>query len=280
MLSAFLAALLGAAAVPAWPAAARSADGRLEWVPGDAFVSVKKRPGFAARGQKVPLPALEKGAKRRVVFPAHGDFFAVLDEADAAVGLHRDAPRGARAALAVVTGSTLRLVNARGRVLWAKRLPETHAVGGDGAGEPLALGADGTSALLLQDIDPYTKARPLVLVLGPKGGEVQRLDYTAWSRVDEMLLSDDGRWLVVRGIGRIPADDTWGSALGHYGLRDAAAEVYPTPAASGAKSLRAIDSEGRACCLLEGKTLSSIDHDGQRRTVEPRELEDRFGVKP
>ena len=84
----------------------------------------------------------------------------------------------------------------------------------------------------------------------------------------------------MRGSGRIPADDAWGSALGHYDLRDAKTEVYPTPEASGARSLRAIDAEGRACCLLESKTLKSIDHDGRREAVGIGELETRFGVKP
>ena len=72
----------------------------------------------------------------------------------------------------------------------------------------------------------------------------------------------------------------WGSALGHYSLQDAGVEVYPTPAASGAKSLRAVDALGRACCLLESKTLNSIDHDGRRETVSLGALKSRFGVKP
>lgn len=276
MLYALLAACLAAVPARAQPAN----PGRMIWDPGDAFVTLRKRSGFSSANQKIPLPALEKGSKRRVVFPMRGDHFVVLDEAGADIGLHRDAPRGARAALAVVTGSTLRLINTRGRVLWTKPLPDTHTVGGEGVIEPLAVGANGTVALLLQDVDPYTKAKPLVLVLDPKGREIQRLDYTSWSRVDEILLSHDGSWLIVRGIGRIPADDTWGSALGHYRLQDAAAEVYPTPTASGAKSLRAVDAIGRACCLLESKILNSIDHDGRREVVAPGELETLFGVKP
>ncbi|MBI3300126.1 MAG: hypothetical protein HYZ75_18320 [Elusimicrobia bacterium] len=274
-----LLACLALAPATARAAGGMSADGRLSWDPGDAAVTINKRSGFSARGQKIALPALAKDAKRRVVFPIRGDRFAVLDAADDAVGLHQNSPRGARGALAVVTGATLRLLNLRGRVLWTKRLPETHTVGGEAGVEPLTVGADGSSALLLQDVDPYSKAKPFILVLDPKGKDVLRLDYTSWSRVDEMLLSDDGKWLIVRGIGRIPADDAWGTALGHYRLEDGDAAVFPTPKASGAKSLRAVDAKGWACCLLEGKILSAVDHDGGRDPVPFGELGKRFGVK-
>ncbi len=260
--------------------AGRSSERRLSWDPGDAFVTVNRPSGFSAGGQKISLPALPDGAKRRVVFAPRGQRFAVLDEASDEIGLHEAAPRGSRRAAALVTGSTVRLLDLRGRVLWTKNLPETHTVGGEGGTPPLVLGGDGSAAVLLQDVDPYTKEKPLVLVLDAKGRERLRLDYASWSRVDEMLLSDDGAWLVVRGIGRVPADDTWGSALGHYRLLDADPAVFPARSAAGLHGLRGVDKEGRACCLIEGKTFVAVGHDGSREALGAAEAERRFGAAP
>ena len=273
-----LGALLASLAVPA--AAERSADGRLRWEEGDAAVTVAKRGGFSTRGQRVPLPPLEKGARRRVVFAPSGGLFAVIDQATDAVSLHGDSPRGTRAAQTLVTGALMRMMDARGRVLWTKRLPETYAVGSVSIAAPVVLGADGTSALLMEDADPYTKAKPLVLVMDPKGREILRLDYAAWSRVDELLLSADGKWLALRGIGRIPEADTWGSALGHYGLADGGRMVKPSGAAIGGRTLRSFDAQGRVCCLLERRDLAVYDHDGLRTVVTPKEADELFGPAP
>lgn len=274
-------ALLAALLLTAAPGGAvRSPDGRLRWEEGDPAVTVVKRGGFAARGQHVALPALEKGARRRVVFAPSGDLFAVLDQVSDAVGLHGDSPRGPRGAQALVTGAVLRLMNLRGRVLWTRRLPETYSVGADGGSGPLALGSDGTSALLMQDADPYTKAKPFVVVHDPKGREVLRLDYTVWSRVDEMLISPDGRWLAVRGIGRDAERDAWGASLGHYRLEDGDRRVTPAAAASGARTLRGFDRDGRVCCLSEKKELAAYAHDGARTVFAPEEAEELFGPAP
>jgi hypothetical protein len=273
--------LLALALLAATPArAARSPDGRLRWEEGDPAVTVVKRGGFAARGQHVPLPTLEKGARRRVVFAPAGDFFAVLDQVSDSIGLHGESPRGPRGAVALVTGAALRLMNLRGRVLWTRRLPETYSVGADGGSGPLTLGSDGTTALLMRDADPYTKAKPLVVVHDPKGREVLRLDYTVWSRVDEMLLSSDGRWLAVRGIGRDAERDAWGASLGHYRLEDGDRRVTPAAAASGARTLRGFDRDGRVCCLSERKELAAYAHDGARTVFTPDEAEDVFGAAP
>lgn len=274
-------ALLALALLAAAPAGAvRSPDGRLRWEEGDPAVTVVKRGGFAARGQHVALPSLEKGARRRVVFAPSGDLFAVLDQVSDSVGLHGESPRGPRGAQALVTGAVLRLMNLRGRVLWTRRLPETHSVGADGGTGPLALGSDGTSALLMQDADPYTKAKPLVVVHDPKGRETLRLDYTVWSRVDELLISRDGRWLAVRGIGRNAERDSWGAALGHYRLEDGSRAVVPAGKASGARTLRGFDREGRVCCLVEHKELAAYAHDGTRTVFAPDEADEAFGAAP
>ncbi|MBI5596731.1 MAG: hypothetical protein HY928_11625 [Elusimicrobia bacterium] len=272
ILLAVLAASSGLAAV--------SPDGRLSWEPGDDHVDMRRPSGFRTRGREVPLPALEKGARRSVVFAPRGESFAVLDQATAAVGLHQDSPRGSRAAQAFVAGATLRMVALNGRVLWTKKMPETHAVGGEGVLQPLALGGDGSAALLLQDVDPYTKARPLVIVFDPKGRERLRLDYTAWSRVDEMLLSDDGAWLALRGIGRVPDQEAWGAALGHYRLADGDRTVLSAAAASGGSSLQAFAGDGAVCCLREGKSLVSVGHDGVRQALTREEAAARFLLKP
>lgn len=273
------AALLAAAlALPAL--AVRSPDGRLSWNEGDAAVTVLKRGGFSARGSKVPLPPLPKGAKRRVVFAPEGGRFAVLDQVFDAVGLHELSPRGPRGAAAVVAEATLRLMDARGRVLWTKRMPETYSVGSAPGSDPLVVGGDGTAAVLMGDADPYTKEKPLVLVMDPKGREVLRLDYTAWSRVDEMRLSQDGAWLALRGIGRLPERDAWGSALGRYRLADGERLVVAASAASGARSLRGFDAAGRLCCLVERKELAVYGPDGARSTLSPEEADELFGPAP
>ena len=259
--------------------AATSQDGRLRWNPGDDHVEVRRPSGFSARGKGISLPPLEKGSRRSVVFAPHGDIFAVLDQAAEAVGLHRDSPRGARAAQAFVAGATLRMMNLRGRVLWAKQMPETFLVGGEGDSQPLALGGDGSAALLLQDSDPYTRARPMVIVFDPKGRERLRLDYTAWSRVDEMLLSEDGAWLALRGIGRLPDQEAWGAALGHYRLADGDRAVVSAVSASGGSTLEAFSRDGAVCCLREGKTLLSVGHDGKKEPVGPDDAQRRFGLK-
>lgn len=261
-------------------AAERSLDGRLRWEEGDSAVTLIKRGGFSSRGQRVALPPLEKGARRRVVFAASGDKFAVLDQVSDSVSLHGDSPRGTRAAQALVTGALLRLMDLRGRVLWGKRLPETYAVGSSGGSAPLVLGSDGTAAVLMQDADPYTKEKPLVMVLDPKGREVLRLDYTAWSRIDDMALASDGRWLALRGIGRLPESDSWGSALGHYALEDGGRTLIPAGAASGVRSLRGFDRDGRVCCLVERKELAAYAHDGTRGVLSAAQAEALFGAAP
>ena len=266
------------AAVPA--RAERSADGKLRWDPGDASVTYVKRGGFSARGQRISLPKLEKGANRRVAFAPSGDKFAVLDQTADAVGLHGESPRGPRGAVALVTGAVLRLVDLRGRVLWMRRLPETYSVGAAGGASPLALGEDGTSALLMADVDPYTKEKPLIIVHDPKGREILRLDYTVWSRVDEMLLSSDGKWLAVRGIGRLAESDSWGSALGRYNLERGDRLVKPVGAAAGARTLRGFDAAGRVCCLLERRELAAYDHDGLRTVLTGEEADKLFGPAP
>lgn len=274
-------ALLTLALLTAAPAeAVRSPDGRLRWEEGDPAVTVVKRGGFSDRGQSVTLPSLEKGAVRRVVFAPSGDLFAVLDQLSDSVGLHGESPRGPRGAQALVTGGVLRLMNLRGRVLWTRRLTETHSVGASGGSGPLALGSDGTSALLMRDADPYTRAKPLIVVHDPKGRQLLRLDYTVWSRVDEMLLSSDGRWLAVRGIGRDAERDAWGASLGHYRLQDGERRVIPAAAASGGRSLRGFDRDGRVCCLVERKELSAYAHDGARTVFTPEEADEIFGAAP
>lgn len=271
--------LLGALlALPAL--AGRSPDGRLSWDEGQPAVTVLKRGGFSSRGSKIPLPPQPKGAKRRVVFAPEGGRFAVLDQVQDSVSLHELSPRGPRGAAAVVAEATLRLMDLRGRVLWTKRLPETYSVGAAPGAEPLILGADGTAAVLMEDADPYTKEKPLVAVFDPKGRDVLRLDYTVWSRVDEMRLSRDSAWLALRGIGRLPERDAWGSALGRYNLESGERLVLPASAAAGGRTLRGFDSQGRLCCLVERKELAAYGPDGARSVLTPEEADGLFGPAP
>ncbi|MFA6029979.1 MAG: hypothetical protein WC969_09010 [Elusimicrobiota bacterium] len=253
-------------------------DGRFRWVEGEDAVFVRTDDG-SERRVRLPSP-LEKAARRRVLFAAGARHFCVLEEKDSDFGLHVNARKGAKNAKALLLSSTLRLIDERGRPLWARPLPEKAIVGKASEARILALAGDGTTAILLQDIDPYNKVRPLLMVFDARGRELRALDYAQWTRVDEFALSADGRALAVRGFGLVPEDADWSKAVGVYPLNGRAKpRIAAAPKAEESRELRGFDKDLWVCCVKEGGTLSALGPAGEKTPVDPAEADRRFGTR-
>lgn len=242
-----------------------SPDGRFTWVEGEGMVSVARKPG--KKPKRIRLPAgPKKGWSRRLLFPRHGPFFCVLDEERTEVGLHLKVARGARAAKAVVVQSVLSLLNKDGHVLWKKRMRDEHLVGRDNGGG-LSIANDGTLGILLQDADPYTKARPVLLVIDRRGYTRLRLDYLDWKHIDEFLLSDNGRYLALKGYGKLEDMETWSKAVGFYRLGTKTRWTRAVPDASDERNLESVDPGGRVCCVRVGPAVLAFSRDGDPENV-------------
>ncbi|PCI37555.1 MAG: hypothetical protein COB53_06150 [Elusimicrobia bacterium] len=250
----------------------------IHWVPGEPTYSFLNKHGKKRTRSLPPLP--KKGEwKRQLLFPKNGAFFCVLDEKTEEFGLHLGSPRGAVSAKMAVSASILRLVRKGGRTVWKQRLRERHFGGALPAGEiPLQISETGTLALLLQDNGPYKKSRPFILVVGPRGHVKLELNYTVWSRVDELSLSTDGSRLAVRGLGRIPEQDNWGKAVGVYDLKEDTAWVRGVPDAETSAPTLRVDRDGWVCCVREGPIFVAFDPGGRRERMEAAEMERRFGA--
>jgi hypothetical protein len=259
------------------PEAHASRDGRFSWVAGATHVTVYKRKQHK-KSHRVRLPAPTPEAVRKVLFARHGDYFAVVDEIKEDLGLHLRVKKGAKKAKATVVRSGLTLMDAGGRILWKKRLRDQHVVGRPGT-SPLDVSTKGTLAILLQDKDPYQKARPLLIVYGPRGGTRLRLDYLDWRHVDEFTLSDDGKYLAVRGFGRITDYETWDTALGFYQLGKKKSWVQAIANVGSQRILREIDPNGRTCCIEDKGGLFAFSRNGDRAPLSPTESTRALGNK-
>lgn len=254
-----------------------SPDGRFRWVEGEDAVFVRTEDG-PERRVRLPAP-LESAARRRVLFAAGARHFCVLEEKDSDFGLHVDVRKGAKKAKALLLSSTLRLIDERGRPLWARPLPEKAIVGKASEARILALAGDGTTAILLQDVDPYNKVRPLLMVFDARGRELRALDYAQWTRIDEFALSADGRALAVRGFGLVPEDGDWSKAVGVYPLAGKGKpRVIGVPKAEESRELRGFDKDLWTCCVKEGGKLSALGPAGEKTLLEPAEADRRFGA--
>ncbi len=271
-------ALPGPLAPPANPSAGNafiSPDGRLRWVEGDSFVTVAEDAERPERKVKLP-PIASRASKRRVLFAERSSRFCLLEEGDSELGLHLGTRRGHEKAKALLVASKLHLLESNGRILWSRRLPEKAIVGRAADARSLLIANDGTLALLLQDVDPYGKDRPMLLVISPKGRDLLSLDSTAWSRIEEFKLSLDGSALAIRGFGWVPEDEDWSKALGYYPLRSGKARVHPVPRASEGGSLLGFNAEGWVCCVREDGKSFAFGPLGPRKAVEERERLLRF----
>ncbi|MFH2201914.1 MAG: hypothetical protein ABIJ96_02260 [Elusimicrobiota bacterium] len=240
----FCALLITALAVPARADdVLTSPDGRFAWKPGGKQVAVySPRTGKKKRNLRLP-PASGDHVRRKVLFAPRGEHFCLLDEKLSEVGLHLAARRGARAARALVVSSTLHLINADGRTLWKKKLPDIHALDDPQGARAPQVAADGTLAILLQDADAaHANPRPQLFVFDAKGKQRLRLDYLHWRRVDVFALSPRGLYLAVRGYGHIKDEEDWGEAVGVYGTRGKKRQVVALKDAA-AGTLR-VDDDG------------------------------------
>lgn len=256
-----------------------SPDGRFRWVAGEDYVQIRPAPGKKERRIKLPAPE-GKISRRRVLFAERGPRFCVIDEEDQEFGLHLDARRGPESAKALLLASTVRLLDSNGALLWRRRMPDKAIVGKAGEARALSIGNDGTVAILLQDVDPYAKARPYLYVFDARGRELLGLDYTQWTKIEEFALSSDGGALALRGFGHVPEEERWSKAFGYYPTRSKKGVVIPTPDIEEGRHLRGFDSARWACCAKEGGELFAIGPSGEKRRIPPEEADRRFGTPP
>ena len=253
-----------------------SPDGLFRWAEGESFVSVY-RSGRAAAPGRIRLPSgPEPGGRRRLLFSPKAAFFGVLDEYTSEVGLHIDARQAPSKAKAAVIRSFLKLLDADGRILWGRRLPDKHAVGSPVGANSLRVSKNGVLAVLLQDTDPYATARPLLLVIDGKGKDALRLDYTSFRRIEEFALSADGAYLAVRGYGLVPEKETWGDALSIHRLGTRKYSVHALSRSSEEHHLRLVRPDGWACCVKRGETFSSFRPDGSTERLTREKMLERL----
>ena len=256
-----------------------SPDGRFRWIEGDDHVFVRESPEKPERRVSLPRAARAVG-QRTLLFAERGPRFCILDEENQEFGLHLDSRRGAETAKALLLASTLRLMDSDGHVLWTRRMPDKAIVGKAGAARRLSIANDGTVAVLLQDVDPYAKARPYLYVFDSRGRDLKSLDYTQWTKIDEFALAHDGSALAVRGFGNIPKEEGFAKAFGYYPLSAKKGFLFAAPGMEGGLQLRGFDSALWACCFKEGGQLWAVSPAGAKQAVPAGEADQRFGPLP
>jgi hypothetical protein len=242
-----------------------SGDGAFRWSEGERTVVF--RDPRSGRERRVRLP-VSPGIKRfQVIFAERGRHFCVLEELDQEVGLHLGVRRGAKKAKTLVLAARLRLVDKDGASLWIKDMPEGYAVGAASEARSIKIAENGALAILLQDVDPYGKASPVLTVISPRGTTLLRLDYASWTKIDEFALSPGGRRLAVRGYGSIPEEERWDKAAAVYVLdgKKPAPRVLPLPEAGAQRDLRSVGDDGWACCARLGGAWTAFDPEGRLR---------------
>lgn len=261
----------------------RTESGELRWTPGAAEVEVRARDGRVLH--RIPLARPDRKPRApdvtlRALLPPHGRHFLVVEEYRKDVGLHLATRKGAKKAKATVVKSVLRLVDESSRVLWERATEDKTAVGEETDPQHLQIAPDGTVALLLQDVDPYAKNRPILKVVDPRGREALRLDYTAWTRVDEFALSPDGRSLVVHGFGLVPEDGEMSRAVGFYRLGKGPRWIKGLPRDPAPRlKLAAVDANGWTCCVDTPEGWTAYNDAGLSRKVGADEMWKQFGVR-
>lgn len=261
----------------------KTKDGELRWAPGAAEVEVRSREGRVLH--RIPLARPDRKPKSpdvslRALLPAHGHHFLVVEETRKDVGLHLTTRKGAKKAKATVVRSVLRLVDESSRILWERATEDKTAVGEETDPQHLQISPDGTVALLLQDVDPYAKNRPVLSVIDPRGRESLRLDYTSWTRVDEFALSPDGRSLVVHGFGLVPEDGEMSRAVGFYRLGKGPRWIKALPRDPSPRlKLRTVDANGWTCCLDTPEGWTAYNDAGLSKTFDKDEMWRKFGVQ-
>ncbi|MBI5201526.1 MAG: hypothetical protein HY925_08085 [Elusimicrobia bacterium] len=264
----------------------RTDSGELRWQPGSAEVEVRDKSG--ALVHRIPLARPDRPAPKsaevslRALLPSSGSHFLVVEETRKPVGLHLNERQGANKPKALVVRSLLRLVHESSRVIWERRTEDKTAVGDSPDAQHLQIAPDGTTALLLQDVDPYAKNRPVLSVIDSGGRETLRLDYTSWTRVDEFALSPDGKSLAVHGFGLVPEDEEMSRAVGFWRIGKKtpkwvkALPRLPSPRLR----LAAVDADGVTCCVDTPDGWLGYGETGAAKKFSAAEMQTRFGIKP
>ncbi len=264
----------------------RTDSGELRWTPGAAEIEVREKDGKLVH--RIPLARPDRPAPKsaetslRALLPARGNHFLVVEETRKPVGLHLEERAGANKPKAVVVRSLVRLVHESSRVIWERRTEDKTAVGDSPDAQHLQISPNGTTALLLEDVDPYGKNRPVLSVIDPGGRETLRLDYTSWTRVDEFALSPDGKALVVHGFGLVPEDAEMSRALGYYRVGKRSPKWVKALPRNPAPRLRleAVDADGYTCCLDTPEGWTGFNDNGAAKKFSAAEAQTRFGIKP
>ena len=258
-------------------------EGRLRWTPGSPYIEVLSRQDSVLHRFPLSRPDRRppKGATYRALLPPRGHRFLVVEETRSEVGLHLAERRARDKPKATVVRSLFRLVDESSRIFWERRTADNTQVGRSADPQHLQIAPNGTVALLLEDVDPYTRNRPLLSVISPGGIEILRLDYTAWERVDEFALSPDGRALVVHGFGSVPEEGAAGRAIGYYKPGKGALWVKAVPRMPDPRlRLELVTAEGWTCCLDTPQGWLAYDRDGSESLLSTEEMWKRFAVRP
>ena len=194
-------------APPAGVMSLTTADGELQWAPGEEAVRVLNKQGGEER--TIPLPRSGKhapGGAVRAILPERGEYFLAVEDFREDFGLHLEEKAKAVKPKAVIVRSILRLLDLDGKIHWKHETADRMAVGEAADAQSLRVSQKGSVAILLQDIDPYTEkggGRPVLTVIGPRPD----LDVPGIHRLDQGLgvrHLRDGRHLAVLGFGLVP----------------------------------------------------------------------------
>ncbi len=272
-------------APPAGVMVLTTGDGELQWAPGEEAVRVLNKEG--GQDRTIPLPRSGKfapGGAVRAILPERGEFFLAIEDFREDFGLHLEEKAKAVKPKAVIVRSILRLMDLDGKVLWKHETADRMAVGEAADAQSLRVSQKGAVAILLQDIDPYTKkggGRPVLTVIGPKGRTSMSLEYTAWTKVSEFAISRDGRHLAVLGFGLVPAEGEMTHALGYYKTTGSPLWIQALAKEPRRRLLQVVDVDGWTCCVeTQSGLFSAFGHTGAKRDISPDQAWTEFGIKP
>lgn len=260
-------------------------DGELHWAPGETEVRVLDKEGRLKRAIALPRSGREgSGGSLRAILPERGEYFLAVEDFREDLGLHLEERAKAVKPKAVIVRSILRLVNLDGKSVWKHETADRMAVGEAADAQSLRVSQGGTVAVLLQDVDPYTKSsggRPALTVIGPRGRALMTLEYTSWAKVREFALSRDGRHLAVLGFGLVPSEGEMTHALGYYRTSGGPLWIVSLGREPKRRLLEVVDVDGWTCCVeTKSSVFTAFNHTGGRRDLSPDQAFAEFGIRP
>ena len=258
-------------------------SGQIRWKPGSAEWELLSRQGTVLHSFPLARPDRRppKGATYRALLPPRGHQFLVVEETRREVGLHLSERLADAKPKAAVVRSVLRLVDESSRIFWERTTEDKTQAGTRADPQHLQIAPNGTTAILLEDVDPYTKNRPVLSVISPGGREVLKLDYTAFQRVDEFALAPDGRALVVHGFGLVPEEGTAGRAIGYYQPGKGALWIKQVPRMADPRlRLELVSADGWTCYVETPDGWTAYSRSGEASVLSAEEMWRKFAVRP